>query len=140
VAERILSRYTAFLALEPNDTLKACLSCKDESTLDTGVDDHRQPSEQDSLFQAYPNPFNAHTVIKLHLGQGQRQGDLEVGIYNLLGQKVRTYSPEQTLNGREFTFRWDGYDDDGLQVATGTYLVVARTASWRQTIKLTMLK
>jgi hypothetical protein len=47
--ERVLSRYTAFLALEPSDTVKVCDDCKDESELISVAEARKKEALQDSL-------------------------------------------------------------------------------------------
>ena len=67
----------------------------------------------------YPNPFNPATTIPLTVPAGA--GDVDVTIYNVLGQPVR-----QVWNGPlaagEHRLTWDGRDAEGHPVAAGVYL------------------
>ena len=67
----------------------------------------------------YPNPFNPATTIPLIVPAGA--GDVELAIYNVLGQPVR-----QVWNGAlaagEHWLGWDGRDGQGQSVAAGVYL------------------
>lgn len=49
-----------------------------------------------SLKQNYPNPFNPETVIEYDL---KRSGNVELHIYNSLGQRVRTLVDEEKSEG-----------------------------------------
>ena len=68
----------------------------------------------------YPNPFNPATTIPLSVAAGA--GDVDLTIYNVLGQPVR-----QVWNGPlaagEHRLAWDGRDAQGQSVAAGVYLV-----------------
>ncbi|HLP22233.1 MAG TPA: VIT domain-containing protein, partial [Chitinophagales bacterium] len=52
ISNRVLSRYTAFLALEPSDTVKACDNCEDETNPGntTAIDD----LEDNTAIKAFP--------------------------------------------------------------------------------------
>ena len=68
----------------------------------------------------YPNPFNPATTIPVSVVAGA--GDVDLTIYNVLGQPVR-----QVWNGPlaagEHRLAWDGRDAQGQSVAAGVYLV-----------------
>ena len=72
-----------------------------------------------SLGANYPNPFNPATTIPLAVPAGAE--DVDVSIYNVLGQPVR-----QVWNGAltagEHRLGWDGRDGQGQAVAAGVYL------------------
>lgn len=85
----------------------------------------------------YPNPFNPTTVIPFALpGAG---GDVRLHIYNLLGQRVRTLLNGPMAPGFH-TIVWNGRDDTGRQVAAGMYISELRTAEFRQTRKMALVK
>ena len=67
----------------------------------------------------YPNPFNPATIIPLVVPA--EAGDVDLTIYNVLGQPVR-----QVWNGPlaagEHRLTWDGRDRQGQPVAAGVYL------------------
>ena len=68
----------------------------------------------------YPNPFNPATTIPVSVVAGA--GDVDLTIYNVLGQPVR-----QVWNGPlaagEHRLAWDGRDAQGQSVAAGVYLM-----------------
>ena len=68
----------------------------------------------------YPNPFNPATTIPLVVPAEAE--DVDLTIYNLLGQSVR-----QVWNGPlaagEHRLAWDGRDAQGQPVAAGVYVV-----------------
>ena len=74
-------------------------------------------SDQSSLAQNRPNPFNPETDISYDLPENCMANLI---IYNMLGQKVRVLVDEQQMAGFK-TVRWDGKDEIGNQVASGVY-------------------
>ena len=84
------------------------------------------------LYQNYPNPFNPKTAIRYQLAVA---GQVELAIFNTLGQKVATLVNEQQPAGFfEVTF-----DASGL--AGGIYFYQLKTdRGFIQTKKLLLLK
>ncbi len=138
--ERVLSRYTAFLALEPGDTVEVCIDCQDESDVVISVDDRNITASDSLLLRAYPNPFNAETTINLNLPAGLKAEDMSLKIYNLLGQVVRTFPLAPVAQSERQQIKWDGRNEAGEAVATGVYYVIFRTPVQKATSKLVMVK
>lgn len=140
IEERILSNYTAFLALEPGDSLDPCFDCDDETNV-VDVEDFEEAEAVDSLFaQAYPNPFNPETTINVNLPQGVTAADASFQIFNILGQLVKSYNPAVFGDKRRLEIRWNGKNDNGSRVSSGVYLFVVTTPQTRHSLKLLMLK
>ncbi len=74
--------------------------------------------EEFALHQNFPNPFNSGTVIRYALPQ---HGDVELTVYNLLGQRVMSLVQGSRQAG-SYTLRWDGRDSGGRELASGVYL------------------
>ena len=66
-----------------------------------------------------PNPFNPQTTVAFEV---EKAGAVEVCIYDLRGQKVRVLQSGHLGSGRHQRV-WNGRDESGRSVATGTYLV-----------------
>jgi len=82
---------------------------------------------------AVPNPFNPATDIKFSL---PRQADVSLRLYDVSGRLVRSLLGE-TMTAGAHEVRWNGRDDSGRSVASGTYfarLVVAGEASTRSLV------
>ena len=67
----------------------------------------------------YPNPFNPATTIPLAVPA--EAGDVDLTIYNTLGQSVRQVWAGSLAAG-EHRLAWDGRDAQGQPVAAGVYL------------------
>ncbi len=88
------------------------------------------------LNQNYPNPFNPETIIEYRVPE---RGKVELNIYNMLGQKIRTLV-NQDLPAGTYQVLWDGKDDIGNIVASGIYLYQLRGTNAFITKKMTFMK
>ena len=89
-----------------------------------------------SLDANYPNPFNPATTIPLSVPADAE--DVELAIYNVLGQPVRQVWTGALAAG-EHRLGWDGRDALGQPVAAGVYLYrlqVGEQARLRKMVKL----
>ena len=92
-----------------------------------------------SLGQNYPNPFNPVTNITYDVGfvDGPEQ-QVNLSIYNLLGQQVITLVNDQRSIGRH-NVKWYGKDRSGISVASGMYFVHMVTSTGKVQTKKVML-
>ena len=92
-----------------------------------------------SLGQNYPNPFNPVTNITYDVGfvDGPQQ-QVNLSIYNLLGQQVITLVNEQRSIGRH-SIKWYGRDKMGMSIASGIYFVHMVTSTGKVQTKKVML-
>jgi serine protease AprX len=89
------------------------------------------------LHNNYPNPFNGSTAIVVDAPTEQK---MELAIYNLLGQKVRTLYQGNSVPGMS-TYYWrDGLDDANNHVATGVYICRLNVAGSMYSQKIVYLK
>ncbi len=84
----------------------------------------------------YPNPFNPQTSIKFSL-DGTAATSLDV--FNVSGRKVRTLL-NHVLDAGEHTVLFDGRDDAGRELASGTYLAKLSSGDQVTTHKLVLAK
>jgi len=89
-----------------------------------------------SLLQNYPNPFNPETAIEYDL---KKNSQVKISIYNTLGQKVATLYEGQQVAGKH-RLVWDGRNDKGIRLATGTYMYRMEADGATQTKKMLLLK
>lgn len=134
IRQRVLSRYTAFLALEPSDSVSACGDCRDESQLVSSTDE--LPVDTLIAIEAYPNPFAERTTIVAKLGRAAV--DVEAAIYDIMGRRIRSFAG--STDGQRLEFVWGGLDDAGREVANGVYFVVVTTPNQRISHKLVRMR
>jgi hypothetical protein len=71
-----------------------------------------------ALSQNVPNPFNPSTQIGYELGEA---GEVTLAVHNVLGQSIRVLVKGRQAAGTH-RVQWDGLDDRGRPVSTGTYI------------------
>ncbi|MEO1022649.1 MAG: T9SS type A sorting domain-containing protein [Bacteroidota bacterium] len=87
---------------------------------------------QYELMQNYPNPFNPTTTIQFNLGQA---AEVNLTIYNVLGQRVATVYTNQQLNAGTHSV---GFDASSL--ASGIYFYRLEAGSFIQQRSMTLIK
>ena len=85
----------------------------------------------------YPNPFNPGTTIPVSVAAGT--GDVDLTIYNVLGQPVR-HVWNGPLAAGEHRLTWDGRDGQGQAVAAGVYLYRLQASDQIRIRKMVKLK
>ena len=93
-------------------------------------------TEVSGLAPNFPNPFNSATLITYHLSS---PGPVQLVIYNVLGQPVRTLVNESQAAG-SYQIRWDVLDQRGVSLSTGTYIARLSYPGGVQTQQLLYLK
>ena len=88
------------------------------------------------LAQNAPNPFNSQTVLSYFLPAA---GPVRLDVFTLTGQRVAVLQqgPQQAGYHR---LHWDGRDNTGRSLASGTYLYRLMTDETVLTRKLTLLR
>jgi hypothetical protein len=88
------------------------------------------------LFQNYPNPFNPTTAVKF---QVPKTSDVKIAVYDMLGQEVRTLFAGEVVRGT-YTVDWNGFNNDGSKVASGTYIYRMTAGDFIQSKKMVLIK
>ena len=89
-----------------------------------------------ALHENYPNPFNPTTTLRFDLPE---VSNLTLTIYNMLGQKVRTFNYQNTSAGYH-SVKWNATNDLDEQVGAGVYLYQLQTKDFVKTRKMVLLK
>ncbi len=92
--------------------------------------------EVSGLAPNFPNPFNSATLITYHLSS---PGPVQLVIYNVLGQPVRTLVDRSQAAG-SYQIRWDVLDQRGVSLSTGIYIARLSYPGGVQTQRLLYLK
>ncbi|MCK4695991.1 MAG: T9SS type A sorting domain-containing protein, partial [Candidatus Cloacimonetes bacterium] len=104
-----------------------------------GVDIDEQtlpPVTKADLFQNYPNPFNPETVIKYQLLENS---NVELKIYNIKGQLVKTIVSEKQYTGR-YSVTWNSRDNMDRPIASGIYFYKLKAGNYEKVKKMILLK
>ncbi|MFP4548618.1 MAG: T9SS type A sorting domain-containing protein, partial [Fidelibacterota bacterium] len=92
--------------------------------------------EEYQLAQNYPNPFNPSTTVSFSV---KEQSSVNISIYNMLGQKIRTLVDAPYAQGY-YNKVWNATDDTGSPVSTGIYIYVMTVGDKHFTRKMVFLK
>lgn len=92
--------------------------------------------EKSALRGNYPNPFNGETTIEFSLSSA---GLTQLEVYNAIGQVVRTLVDGELPAGHH-SVRWDGRDEFGRPLGTGTYLYRFRSGSFAAGGRMALLR
>jgi hypothetical protein len=110
---RVLSDYTAFLALEP-----AIGPLPSEETTGGGTDINENNVTKDIEVSIYPNPFVNSTLISIKLPSHM---NVTAEVYDIFGKRVHVLINEKMLSGNyELSF-------DGSGLPAGTYILKIST-------------
>jgi hypothetical protein len=88
------------------------------------------------LYPNYPNPFNPETTIIFEIS---RFSPIELEIFNILGQSVRTLINQHFSTGF-YQLSWDGKNWMGVEVPAGIYFCRLKCGSQLQYRKLEVIR
>jgi beta-lactamase superfamily II metal-dependent hydrolase len=92
--------------------------------------------EKMQALRAYPNPFNPATSIVFMVTAGN---PTDVEVFDASGSLVRTLFSGSGIHGA-YEVGWDGTDNSGARVASGTYFCRVTTGDSDLTTKLVLAK
>jgi len=87
-------------------------------------------------FINFPNPFNPSTIIHFNVPQ---ESKVELSIYNIRGQKVKTLCNEVLLSGNH-EYIWEGKNSTNNAVASGIYFIHLNNGEKTKVRKVLLLK
>ena len=97
--------------------------------------------ETTTLLRNYPNPFNPETWIPYHLAKA---GEVVITIYDASGSVVRSFDlghqSEGHYTNQSRAAYWDGRNNSGETVASGTYFYTLTAGDFSATRKMVILK
>jgi hypothetical protein len=94
-----------------------------------------QLPEKLALSANYPNPFNPGTQITFELPETLQ---IKVAVYNASGQEIMILEEGRFQAGTWTTF-WDGRDQNGRALSSGTYFYQIKAGQQVMTRKMTLL-
>ncbi len=127
-----LRRYTNLMlyTTDPDSTLGQGLVGFHNNHNQTNITSTDTANKSISI-QAYPNPFNPVTTIKVAL---PKAANMDIKVYNLLGQQVHKIAKEKLNAG------YHSFHIDGSQWASGIYFLQTKAGEYHDTRKLVLVK
>lgn len=88
------------------------------------------------LKQNFPNPFNPETRIYFEIPEEQH---VQIVIYDILGYRVRALV-NQPYSAGQYVLNWDGRNQMGQQVSSGTYILRMKAGNFVDFKKMTLIR
>lgn len=108
-----------------------------DANASTGVGENENSLPQKFMLgQNCPNPFNPETQIKFALPEPTL---VSLKIYDIAGQLIKSLVDKKLSSGY-YTFYWDGTDEMGMMVSSGTYFYQLKTERFKSTRKMVLLQ
>ncbi len=142
INNRILSLYTAFLALEPSDTVEVCENCAEPESNDddwiTAIEETEIDEVTDSIaIKAYPNPFTDKVTIEIQKNKNNTDANnISAAIYDISGRIVKKFDIKPVANNKTAKLIWNGDTQNGLQAGAGIYFFIFKTPYIQKSIKI----
>jgi hypothetical protein len=89
---------------------------------------------------AYPNPFNPSVTVRFHLPEAVAAGDVDVAVFDTRGRLVRQLIRGRALGAGAHDLAWDGLDQTGRAVASGSYLARVRVSGFQGAVRLMLVR
>ncbi len=136
----ILSPYCGFVVPAPDgyDGFMRLMGDDEIAAVEQPVEETAVPEEFKLI--AFPNPFNAVTQLQIQFQPLASTQTARLQIVDVLGRVVKQMEVDVAPGDGTLTLKWDGIDDDGLEVSTGVYFVRFQLGDQVQNLKLTLMK
>jgi hypothetical protein len=89
-----------------------------------------------SLAPCYPNPFTGHTWVSFNLNEA---AEVKLRLFDVAGRRVATLL-EESLPPGPHSLNWNGRDEGGRRLASGTYLLRLDAPGASRTGKLVVVQ
>ncbi|MFL3005421.1 MAG: T9SS type A sorting domain-containing protein [Candidatus Neomarinimicrobiota bacterium] len=99
--------------------------------------DHEYPNANTiKILSYFPNPFNPSIVFKYKISKSNH---VRIGIYNVLGKKVKSLVEEVQEAGNYYT-KWDGNNEFNKPLPSGAYFLRMQSGEYYMIKKITLIK
>ncbi len=102
----------------------------------TGIGPDLRDQASSGMLSIFPNPFNSSTQIRYTLKEGAK---VQIIIYNTLGQQIRILE-NNFIGPGSHTIQWDGTDAYGHSLAGGSYICCIQADTYRELVKILLVK
>ena len=85
----------------------------------------------------FPNPFHLITTLIFSFTE---KSAISLTIYNVRGEKIRTFIEGDVLEEGEYIVEWKGRDDSGSTVSSGVYFARLKSSDFSITRKMLLVK
>jgi hypothetical protein len=103
----------------------------------TGVPEEGIPVPAVQLLQNKPNPFNPRTVITFELTE---EAVASLRVYDTAGRLVKELVADRVFGPGPHEIGWDGRDESGRRVVSGTYFYRLETGHMISTKRMMLIR
>ena len=142
VQNNLLTPYSGFVIPGPSGYTGFNRLYLDQQTVSLENNDVEKQEElpEEISLESYPNPFNPTTTIVMKLGSNFLNTNKKLDIYNILGQRVKTFDLSDYYSSNEIRVVWNGQNDYGDGVSSGVYVAVLKTGTQIKSLKLSLIR
>ena len=91
------------------------------------------------IVKAFPNPFNPSTTLNVNIPESLPNSLVKLSIFDIQGRLVKIITNSNLPPGN-YLFRWDGKNEDGVNVSSGVYIANLIAAGKVSSVKIVLLK
>lgn len=142
VKKELLTPYSAFVIPGPSNYIGFSRIYAKDSVVNVEISDsiNEKILPKELNISCYPNPFNPSTNITIKLPYEFMNKNKKLEIYDILGQKIKSYDLSNYSYSSEINIIWDGLNDANTEVSSGTYIAVFKTDKLIKSIKLLLVR
>ena len=114
-----------------------CKTCHGDPHATSGITQRGGAALGFELSQNYPNPFNPQTTITFSLPKAQ---NVYLHIYDNFGRLMNTLVNGDYMTAGTYEVTWNGINDFGQKLSSGTYYTRIKAGSFEKTRKMVLAK
>ncbi len=139
IQERVLTDYTAFLALDLEQGAEPCLECWEFDDFWIVVTEEVKDGLELKIL-AYPNPFSDQVKVNIEIEGGISVDEAMLSIFDAYGKNVLNYELDDLAKFGKIEWTWNGQSSNGQSLPSGIYYMIVRTEKGAKTVKLTLMR
>lgn len=137
VKDDSLCLYFSSIVYEPGiGRFEPFIGCAKAALSSSFIEHIKDPNDSFELMQNSPNPFASVTLITYELPE---QDYVNLSVFNLSGQKIKTLVSEQQFAGSHSVI-WNSKDEKGHEAPSGIYFYHIETSHFRYARKMALIR
>jgi hypothetical protein len=139
IEERVLTDYTAFLALDLEQGGEPCVECWEfDEPIVYSTDEIK--ADLNIQIVAFPNPFSEHIKVSFELREGLSVDEAQLSIFDAYGKNVANFELDDLTKTGKAEWTWNGQNSNGQALPSGIYYLIIKTEKGVKSVKLTLIR
>ena len=139
IQERVLTPFTAFLAVDLENGAEPCWKCWEYEFPTVGTDDKDESKGNTIKITTSPNPFVDYCKIEFKITDDFDTEAVSIQIFDTFGKLVLSLEASNLFSQTESEWEWNGNDASGNPLPPGTYFLTIQTKTDVHTLKITKI-